>query len=236
MKTCLEEFIARLIWERDLLLAAYRKDGKTIYPLTFWESPSRKRPKKKKESKKSRPQKGKPKMEPRKIRKEKVEGKLVETNLETCFHRLGDTLRSLWVKSKAESNKVGLTFNLKPIMDKAFETHNACIEGLRIGEGWNWEIHSKPIDMLLSELVAYKEHLKQNEPPKIQPPNSSNESEPKPLGRKPKYNAKDDQAFFDAWQRDKAYKVSFKKFCKDKGYSQKVGKLILGRVRDRKRD
>jgi len=59
---------------------------------------------------------------------------------------------------------------------------------------------------------------------------------PKP-GRKAKYDPKADQFFADDWATAKSAKVSFKDFCGDRKpkVPVRIGKMILGRVRDRKR-
>ena len=140
-QNALNKFMVRIIIERDRLNDAFALDGNTAYPSTT--------------------------MTPKHlISAEPCQdnaGGLVESHLEDMYHSLYDEtpeLPKLIEATKTECCMVDANFAgiLIPPLNAMVKVHRSCIEDLRMGKGWNWEVHCEAFEELnqLSGVYASK--------------------------------------------------------------------------------
>ena len=144
-QNALNKFMVRILFERDQLVQAYNLDGKTVS--IFKVKPPN--------------------------RANNLDGNtypdiddingLVDSQLEDMYHSLyGETpeLPKLIDETKTECCMADANFAgvLIPPLNAMVKVHRSCIEDLRMGKGWNWEVHCEAFEELnqLSGVYASK--------------------------------------------------------------------------------
>ena len=141
----IDEFLLRVVIERDRLIAANHLDKRSIFKVDMPTSET------------------------------DTKAKLVDTYLEDMYHHLYYNELEDPTSLKTQLIAAGEVCipkaeNLIPLIDAMYEEHLNCIETLRVEGEWPWEKHGKAFEKLQISLDRYRKIINQTIADTPQPP------------------------------------------------------------------